>query len=96
MSGIKCEVCGEEVSGGSAFTCSYCKGVFCPGHRLPFNHSCKNLSEWKKAGLTDGKRRMGYSGKRNRSFLSLHIKELIYAGVIILFLCIIVLSVVLR
>ncbi|NLV27353.1 MAG: hypothetical protein GXY48_09340 [Methanomicrobiales archaeon] len=47
---MNCDVCGEEISGGSAFTCNYCGGVFCPKHRLPFNHSCKNLEQWKKAG----------------------------------------------
>jgi len=53
---MNCEICGEEISGGSVFTCNYCGGVFCPRHRLPFNHACKNLAEWKKSGTPENKR----------------------------------------
>lgn len=47
---MNCEICGAEISGGSAFTCTYCGGTFCPGHRLPFNHACRNIEQWKKSG----------------------------------------------
>ncbi|HOL42032.1 AN1-type zinc finger domain-containing protein [Methanospirillum sp.] len=59
---MNCEICGEEVSGGSAFTCNYCGGVFCPQHRLPFNHACKNLAGWKKSGMA-GKKGIGPGGR---------------------------------
>jgi len=44
---VACEICGADVTGGSAFTCTYCGGTFCPAHRLPFNHACPNIEEWK-------------------------------------------------
>jgi hypothetical protein len=46
---VECEFCGTSVSGGSAFTCTYCQGTFCPAHRLPFNHACPNIDEWRSA-----------------------------------------------
>ncbi|HWQ64692.1 MAG TPA: AN1-type zinc finger domain-containing protein [Methanospirillum sp.] len=46
---VECEFCGTEVSGGSAFTCTYCRGTFCPAHRLPFNHACPNIEEWRNS-----------------------------------------------
>lgn len=47
---MNCEICGAEISGGSAFTCTYCGGTFCPEHRLPFNHACRNIEQWRKSG----------------------------------------------
>ncbi len=46
----KCDICGEEINGGAVFTCNYCKGTFCPDHRLPFNHNCSGMEEWRKSG----------------------------------------------
>ena len=44
---VECEICGTGISGGSVFTCSYCEGTFCPAHRLPFNHACPRIEDWK-------------------------------------------------
>jgi TM2 domain-containing membrane protein YozV len=30
------------------FRCQYCGGLFCGFHRLPFNHACPGLEEWKR------------------------------------------------
>ena len=46
---VECEICGTSVSGGSAFTCSYCGGTFCPSHRLPFNHACPRIEDWRSS-----------------------------------------------
>jgi hypothetical protein len=46
----QCEICGREISGGAQFTCSYCEGTFCPDHRLPFNHACPNIDQWRRSG----------------------------------------------
>lgn len=87
---MKCEICGDEISGGSAFTCNYCGGTFCPSHRLPFNHSCKNLTEWKKSGLP-GKKEVGKIIKiRPPAIIPFYKKkEIIIAGIIIVALIII-------
>ncbi len=45
----ECDICGEKVSGGSSFTCTYCGGSFCPSHRLPFNHACTHIDEWRRS-----------------------------------------------
>jgi uncharacterized membrane protein YvbJ len=46
---VECEICGESVSGGSVFTCTYCGGTFCPAHRLPFNHACTRIEDWRRS-----------------------------------------------
>jgi len=46
---VECEFCGTSVSGGSVFTCTYCHGTFCPAHRLPFNHACPKIEEWRSS-----------------------------------------------
>ncbi len=46
---VECEICGTHVSGGSAFTCTYCGGTYCPAHRLPFNHGCTKIEDWRNA-----------------------------------------------
>lgn len=38
-----CDVCGEEIA--LPYKCSYCGGTFCPKHRLPENHPCKDLKD---------------------------------------------------
>lgn len=41
---MECGVCGrQEVM---AFRCRYCKGYFCPEHRLPPNHDCLFLNDF--------------------------------------------------
>ena len=47
----QCDYCGKEIQTLSAFTCSYCGKIFCPEHRLPFNHNCANIEAWKQAPL---------------------------------------------
>lgn len=37
----KCSACGKEVT--LPFKCKYCGQLFCDEHRLPENHSCKNI-----------------------------------------------------
>jgi predicted nucleic acid binding AN1-type Zn finger protein len=41
-----CAVCNERVY--LPFHCEYCDLYFCDRHRLPFNHDCKNIEDWKK------------------------------------------------
>ena len=59
---VRCEICESEVSGGSAFTCSYCGKTFCPSHRLPFNHACKNIEKWRSSS-PEKKRSVRNQGK---------------------------------
>jgi Uncharacterized protein with SCP/PR1 domains len=42
----RCDTCGKTVS--LPFHCQYCGGNFCDDHRLPPNHACAGLAEWKK------------------------------------------------
>ena len=94
---MKCEICGEEISGGSAFTCNYCGGVFCPKHRLPFNHACKNLAEWKKSGLPGkkGTKRTG-TGKASAMIPFYQKKEVLIGGIIIAALVIVIMLIFLK
>ena len=41
-----CAVCGEQVY--LPFFCEYCHKYYCDRHRLPFDHNCKNIDQWKK------------------------------------------------
>jgi len=43
-----CAVCGERVY--LPFHCEYCGKYYCDNHRLPFDHDCKNIGQWKKKG----------------------------------------------
>ncbi|MDR2855641.1 MAG: hypothetical protein LBV40_05750 [Methanomicrobiales archaeon] len=45
----QCDYCGKEAAPLSTFTCSYCGKMFCPEHRLPFNHNCVHIEAWKQA-----------------------------------------------
>lgn len=45
---VLCDYCGEEIQPLSTFTCSYCKKIFCPKHRLPFNHNCTHIEAWRQ------------------------------------------------
>jgi uncharacterized protein YkwD len=42
----RCDTCGKNVS--LPFHCQYCGKNFCDEHRLPPNHACAGLAEWKK------------------------------------------------
>ena len=42
----RCDFCGKNVS--LPFHCQYCGRNFCDDHRLPPNHACTGLAEWKK------------------------------------------------
>ncbi|MDD1729957.1 MAG: hypothetical protein LUQ50_12920 [Methanospirillum sp.] len=81
---VDCEFCGTSVSGGSAFTCTYCKGTFCPAHRLPFNHACPNIAEWRNAN--PGKQKV--LSRKPESRIMADQKSLIAGGVLMLFLII--------
>jgi len=41
-----CATCGERVY--LPYLCNYCHNYYCGKHRLPFNHDCTNIDEWKK------------------------------------------------
>lgn len=47
-----CAFCKERVY--LPFHCDYCNQYFCGKHRLPFEHDCKNISEWKKTSGSGG------------------------------------------
>ena len=51
-----CAICGERVY--LPFRCEYCGRYYCDRHRMPFDHACKNIEEWKnsRAGTGSGKR----------------------------------------
>ncbi|MDD1689344.1 MAG: AN1-type zinc finger domain-containing protein [Methanoregula sp.] len=40
-----CASCGERVY--LPFHCEYCHRYYCDKHRLPFDHNCKNIDQWK-------------------------------------------------
>ena len=40
----RCDHCGNEVV--LPFSCQYCGGKYCPGCRLPPNHTCVNIALW--------------------------------------------------
>ena len=65
---MNCEICAAEISGGSAFTCTYCGGTFCPEHRLPFNHACRNIEQWRKSGAPGKK--VSKQVKRSKAIVS--------------------------
>lgn len=77
---VECEICGADVSGGSAFTCTYCGGTFCPAHRLPFNHACPRIDDWKSARSPVKKQKSMIKS----SPLSVDQRSLIAGGVIML------------
>ena len=88
---MHCSVCGMEIAGGGAFTCSYCAQTLCAEHRLPFNHACPNISEWKKAGRKADGRNIQKSPTYPFPYPKI---QIIAAGVIILFLLMMVIVVI--
>lgn len=47
----KCSECGKEIS--MPFRCKFCGKTFCSKHRLPENHQCEGLEEYKKKARED-------------------------------------------
>jgi predicted nucleic acid binding AN1-type Zn finger protein len=47
-----CSFCGERAY--LPFHCEYCDRYFCGRHRLPFEHDCKNIRDWKKTSPSEG------------------------------------------
>ncbi|OPY38713.1 MAG: AN1-like Zinc finger [Methanoregula sp. PtaU1.Bin051] len=43
-----CAKCGEWVY--LPFQCNYCNQYYCGAHRLPFNHDCEHIDDWKRRG----------------------------------------------
>lgn len=41
-----CAVCGERAY--LPFHCEYCGRYYCEKHRLPFDHDCTNIDQWKQ------------------------------------------------
>ena len=56
----RCDTCNKNVS--LPFHCQYCGGNFCDEHRLPPNHACAGLAEWKKTPAPGVGIRYGSSG----------------------------------
>ncbi|MDY6768575.1 MAG: rhomboid family intramembrane serine protease, partial [Candidatus Nanohaloarchaea archaeon] len=52
----ECSECGENVS--MPFRCKFCDESFCSRHRLPENHDCEGLREYKDQSRKEGK--VGY------------------------------------
>ncbi|HWQ65933.1 MAG TPA: AN1-type zinc finger domain-containing protein [Methanospirillum sp.] len=85
---VECEVCGVEIRGGSAFTCSYCKKNFCPDHRLPFNHACSHIEEWRMSA----RKKRDTPPRQNRTIITPRdSKRIVATGVIGLFILMMVL-----
>lgn len=51
-----CSTCGDQTS--MPFTCKFCEQSFCSRHRLPENHDCTGLENYKKQSHEEGK--IGY------------------------------------
>lgn len=48
-----CSICGERIY--LPFHCEYCDLYFCDRHRLPFDHDCKNIDEWKNRPVSSSR-----------------------------------------
>lgn len=56
-----CYFCNQEVE--LPYQCNYCNQIFCFQHRLPPNHDCSNIREWKSwSGPSSG------TGEKSRSW----------------------------
>ncbi|MFB6294835.1 MAG: rhomboid family intramembrane serine protease [Candidatus Nanohaloarchaea archaeon] len=51
-----CSKCGDDVP--MPFRCKFCEDVFCSRHRLPENHDCEGLRDYKDRSRKEGK--VGY------------------------------------
>ena len=47
-----CFFCRERVY--LPFHCEYCGRYFCGKHRLPCEHDCKNIEDWKRTSGSEG------------------------------------------
>lgn len=56
----ECDECGEQVS--MPFRCKFCEQSFCSEHRLPENHECEGLREYKDRSRSEGK--IGYDAMK--------------------------------
>jgi len=64
MAAGRCHVCGKYEL--MPFTCRFCGGRFCTEHRLPENHYCLGLAEYKQQLRSEGKlyeNVQGYAGE---------------------------------
>jgi predicted nucleic acid binding AN1-type Zn finger protein len=48
---MACSVCNE--GDGFPYTCKFCSQEFCAEHRLPENHDCVGLKQWKETKSVD-------------------------------------------
>jgi predicted nucleic acid binding AN1-type Zn finger protein len=48
-------LCGERAY--LPFHCEYCNQYYCDKHRLPFDHDCKNIDQWKKRPVSPARQR---------------------------------------
>ena len=53
MAAGRCHVCGKYEL--IPFTCKFCGGRFCAKHRLPENHDCTGLAEYRRKLRSDGR-----------------------------------------
>jgi len=64
----ECYFCGEKITGYLPFRCSFCGRYFCSDHRLPENHNCQELEEYRKEyrekELAKGKLSWDYLGNK--------------------------------
>ncbi len=59
---VECSQCKTRTS--MPFTCKFCEQSFCSAHRLPENHDCNGLEQYKEQSHEQG--RIGYTVNRNR------------------------------
>ena len=57
----KCAYCGKRVY--LPYKCNYCGKIFCDEHRLPFQHACEGMDEY-KTSKPPGGGRIVYRKKR--------------------------------
>ncbi|MHB8604873.1 MAG: rhomboid family intramembrane serine protease [Thermoplasmatota archaeon] len=53
MASGTCDACGRDEY--MPFVCKFCKGRFCAAHRLPENHNCQGLGEWREKVRSEGR-----------------------------------------
>ncbi|MHC1584282.1 MAG: rhomboid family intramembrane serine protease [Methanosarcinales archaeon] len=53
MTAGRCHVCGKYVL--MPFTCKFCGGRFCAEHRLPENHDCPGLADYRRKLRAEGR-----------------------------------------
>lgn len=53
-----CAFCGERAY--LPFHCEFCHQYYCDRHRLPFDHDCKNIDEWKRRPAADSRKKKSF------------------------------------